>query len=167
MEYFSFDLHVPTPTIMAKLYTNTFRPYKGYNQFYIWILLEYTVLHFDRSPIEHYLKACVGKPDCREMKMDWVISMSEQSGSPFNDWYFRCTIFTLVSLHIVTVSTDDHSLLDHLVWVTHNIHSGMCPDLHRIFLCTPVLQGFHKKHVFAWCHWATWFRCNYKADGFA
>ncbi len=27
-----------------------------------------------------------------------------------------CTDFTLVSLHIVTVSTDDHSLLDHLVW---------------------------------------------------
>ena len=32
--------------------------------------------------IEHYLKACAGKPDCREMKMNWVISMSEQSGFP-------------------------------------------------------------------------------------
>ncbi len=28
-----------------------------------------------------------------------------------------CTDFTLVSLHIVTVSTADHSLLDHLVWI--------------------------------------------------
>ena len=28
-----------------------------------------------------------------------------------------CTDFTLVSLHIVTVSTDDHSLVDHLVWL--------------------------------------------------
>ncbi len=57
--------------------------------------------------IEHYLKACAGKPDCTKMKMSWVISMSEQKIS---------TDFTLVSLHIVTVSIDDHSLLDHLVW---------------------------------------------------
>ncbi len=52
--------------------------------------------------IEDYLKACAGKPDCTEMKMNLVISMSEQSGFPD---------FTLVSLHIVTVSTDDHSLV--------------------------------------------------------
>ncbi len=28
-----------------------------------------------------------------------------------------CTDFTSVSLHIVTVSTDDHSLVNHLVWL--------------------------------------------------
>ena len=38
--------------------------------------------------------------------MNWVMSMSEQI----------CTDFTLVSPHIVTVSTDDHSLVNHLVW---------------------------------------------------
>ncbi len=32
--------------------------------------------------IEHYLKAYVGKVDCTQMKMNWVISMSEQSGFP-------------------------------------------------------------------------------------
>ncbi len=32
--------------------------------------------------IEHFLKACAGKLDCTEMKMNWVISMSEQSGFP-------------------------------------------------------------------------------------
>ncbi len=32
--------------------------------------------------IEHYLKVCAGKPDCREMKMNWDISISEQSGFP-------------------------------------------------------------------------------------
>ncbi len=47
--------------------------------------------------------------------MNWVISMSEQSGFP--------TDFTLLSLHIVTVSTDDHSLLDHLVR-----HHVFCPN---------------------------------------
>ena len=60
--------------------------------------------------IEHYLKACAGKPDCTEMKLNWVISISEQSGF--------CTDFTLVSFHIVTVSIDDHSLLNHFVWVS-------------------------------------------------
>ena len=64
--------------------------------------------------IEHYLKACAGKPDCTEMKMYWVISMLEQSGF--------CTDFTLVSIHIVTISTDDHSLVDHLVWLSTYIH---------------------------------------------
>ncbi len=32
--------------------------------------------------IEHYLKVCAGKPDCREMKMNWVKLMSEQSDFP-------------------------------------------------------------------------------------
>ncbi len=32
--------------------------------------------------IEHYLKVCAGKLDCTEMKMNWVISMSEQSDFP-------------------------------------------------------------------------------------
>ncbi len=86
------------------------------------------------TTIEHYLKACAGKPDCTEMKMNWVISMSKQSGFPtltpvlcveqdlaqlninLCSRMKICTDFTLVSLHIVTVSTDDHSLLDHLVW---------------------------------------------------
>ena len=32
--------------------------------------------------IKHYLKVCAGKPDCTETKMNWVISILEQSGFP-------------------------------------------------------------------------------------
>ena len=35
---------------------------------------------FLKDTIDHYLKACAGKHDCTEMKMNWVISMSEPSG---------------------------------------------------------------------------------------
>ncbi len=76
------------------------------------------------NAIEHYLKVYAGKPDCTEMKMNWIISISEQSGKIKPSWISICAVewrfdFTLVSLHIVTVSIDDHSLLNHFVWVRH------------------------------------------------
>ncbi len=45
----------------------------GLNKYLSFFLFEEFVFLF--STIEHYLKACAGKPDCREMKMNWVISL--------------------------------------------------------------------------------------------
>ncbi len=49
------------------------------------------------------------------------------------------TDFTLVSLHIVTVSTDDHSLLDHLVWVVSHVS----------FICIEVMLSYMPRIFFS------------------
>ncbi len=68
--------------------------------------------------IERYWKVCAGKPDCTENKMIWMVHLHFPAvGFSYSD---TLVVFNVhlhrLHLHIVTFSTDDQSVVNHLVW---------------------------------------------------